>query len=287
MPPLPFALPAVLEWGALRASSALTLVQIYDPYPVAAARAACILSREQHPQKPVVVLAELESDGLTADQWQPDALLALFEGVGASALILACASDPGRLSALLPELVARARIPVGVCLPHGAERELLPHMTSARLLLAVDGERLKPLRAAAEELDFISALPIPEDLEDELERPLRAVTGGQLFDVDPAIDIDADCDISDDDVVFARWLLEQEEENWGAIRVHVEGLDDLAIFDENQYMLRVPLVLASDSPRIFALAVRHFCGIALYDGTCDFDEELLERLHRKYGLVIL
>lgn len=287
MTPLPFSLPAVLELGALSASSELVLVQIYDQYPVAAARAACILSRERRPETPVLVLAELEADGLTADQWEPEALLALFEGVGASALVLACPSDPGLLSSVLNELLARAGIPVGVCLPSGAERELLPRMTSAQLLLALDAESGAALHAAAREFDFFSALPMPEDVEDERERPLAAVTCGQLFTVDPAIDIDADCDISDEDVVFARWLLEQEDENWGAVRIHVEGADDLAIFDENQYMLRVPVALASDDPDIFEQTLRRFCGLALYDGTCDFDDDFLEDLHRKYGLVLL
>lgn len=286
MTPLPFALPAVLSLEALRRSDEVTLVQVYDDYPVSAARAAAILSREKRPLRPVIVVAELESSGMTADGWQPDALLALFEGVGVSALVLSCPADPDLLSAALDELVVRARIPVGVCIPHGLEGQLIPQVMSARLLVAMDEQSLPILRREAEAHDFVSALPAPEDVEDEPQR-LAAVTCGQLFSIDPAIDIDAVCDISDEDVIFSRWLLDQEEENWGAIRVHVEGEDDLAILDENQYMLRVPLALASDDPAIFEQAVRRFCGIALYDGTCDFDPEFLEGLHRKYGLVIL
>lgn len=285
MTPLPFTLPAVLSLEALRRSDDLTLVQIYDDYPVSAARAATILSREKRPLRPVIVLAELDPSGTTADGWQPDALLALFEAIGVSALILSCPADPDLLSAALDELVAHARVPVGVCIPHGMECQLIPQVMSARLLLAVDDESLPVLRREAQAHDFFSALPAPEDAEDE--QRLAAVTCGQLFSIDPAIDIDAVCDISDDDVIFSRWLLDQEEENWGVIRVHVEGEDDVAVLDENQYMLRVPLALASDDPVIFEQAVRRFCGLALYDGTCDFDPDFLENLHCKYGLVLL
>ena len=237
MTPLPFSLPAVLSLDALRASRELTLVQIYDQYPTQAARAACVLSREVRPERPVVVLAELEADGLTADQWAPDALLALFEGVGASALILACPADPDRLSVVLRELVPYAAVPLGVCVPSG--------------------------------------------MEDERERPLRAVTSGQTFDVDSAIDIDAECDLDDEDIDFSRWLLDQEEDNWGAVRLRVSSPDDLALFDAHQYMLRVPVALAGDDPAVFEQALRRFCGIALYDGTSDFDAEFLERLQRE------
>ncbi len=285
MTPLPFTLPAVLSLEALRRTDETALVQVYDDYPVSAARAAVILSREKQPMRPVIVLAELEPTGTTADGWQPDALLALFEAIGASAFILSCPADSDLLSAALDELVFRARIPVGVCVPHGMEGQLIPQAMSARLLLAVDDQSLSVLQREAQAHDFFAALPAPEDVEDEPQR-LTAVTCGQLFSIDPAIDIDAVCDISDDDVIFSRWLLEQEE-SWGAIRVHVEGEDDVAVLDENQYMLRVPLALASDDPAVFEQAVRRFCGIALYDGTCDFDPDFLETLHRKYGLVLL
>ena len=173
MTPLPFSLPAVLSLDALRASRELTLVQIYDQYPTQAARAACVLSREVRPERPVVVLAELEADGLTADQWAPDALLALFEGVGASALILACPADPDRLSVVLRELVPYAAVPLGVCVPSGMEDELAPRVTPAQLLVALDDDSLAALQAAAERLDYFAPLPAPEDHEDERERPLR------------------------------------------------------------------------------------------------------------------
>ena len=62
MTPLPFSLPAALEIGELYASPDVMLVQVYDRYLVAAARAACILSREHHPERPVIVLAELEGE---------------------------------------------------------------------------------------------------------------------------------------------------------------------------------------------------------------------------------
>ena len=103
----------------------------------------------------------------------------------------------------------------------------------------------------------------------------------------PPIDIDAECDLDDEDIDFSRWLLDQEEDNWGAVRLRVSSPDDLALFDAHQYMLRVPVALAGDDPAVFEQALRRFCGIALYDGTSDFDAEFLERLHRKYGLIIL
>ena len=178
MNPLPFDLPAVSDLETLRAHDGVRLVKIYDRYPVAAARARTILSLEKRPERPVVVMAELESTGLTADRWTPEALLALFEGVGASALVLACPSDPSCLTSCVSELIPMARIPIGICLPVGTEHEVLPGLTSARLLLSTDPDGARVLEQAARELDFFDALPMPHDVRDH--QPLWAVTCGQL-----------------------------------------------------------------------------------------------------------
>jgi 5-methyltetrahydrofolate--homocysteine methyltransferase len=63
--------------------------------------------------------------------------------------------------------------------------------------------------------------------------------------------------------------------------------DDLEIFEENQYMLRDALCISAYSPEILERTLRCYQGRAFYDGTGDFDQEFLQKLTAKYGLVVL
>lgn len=284
MTPLPFALPAVSSLEALSARRDLALFQVYDGASVAFARARTVAHREAQPDVPVCIVAELERSGLTHDGWRADALAALFEGVGASCIVFAQPNDPDGLTATLGELLPQARITLGACIPGGLERALLPQLSAAPLLLSPDAESEKALQNAACDAGWFDALPPYH--EPSLTRQLIAVTCGEAFYIDATLDIAAECDISDEDVVFERWLLDREDE-WGAVRVLVGDEDDVAIFDQSQYMLRVPLVISAADEALYEQMLRRFCGIAVFDGTSELSEEALERFTRRYGLIVL
>ena len=83
-------------------------------------------------------------------------------------------------------------------------------------------------------------------------------------------------------------ILEAEEEcPQGALKIAVLEEDDVAIFAENQYVVKDALCLWSDVPELLEEALRVYQGRAFWDGTGDLEPEFLKQMCRKYGLVLL
>ena len=83
-------------------------------------------------------------------------------------------------------------------------------------------------------------------------------------------------------------ILEAEEERpVGALRIAILEEDDLEIFAEEQYAIKDALCLWSDVPELMEGALRVYQGRAFYDGTAELEPEVLERLSRLYGLIVL
>lgn len=82
-------------------------------------------------------------------------------------------------------------------------------------------------------------------------------------------------------------ILEAEERPQGALKIAVLDQDDLVLFAENQYAIRDALCLWSDVPELLEAALRVYQGRAFWDGTGDLEPGFLDRMRRKYGLVLL
>ena len=72
-----------------------------------------------------------------------------------------------------------------------------------------------------------------------------------------------------------------------ALRIAILEQDDVDLFAQEQYAIRDALCLWSDVPELLEAALRVYQGRAFYDGTADLESEVLERLSREYGLIVL
>lgn len=82
-------------------------------------------------------------------------------------------------------------------------------------------------------------------------------------------------------------IIRAEDEPGGALKVTILEEDDLPLFAEHQYAIRDAVCLWSDVPELLEGALRLYQGRAFYDGTGELEEDFLQAMSRKYGLVIL
>ena len=129
-------------------------------------------------------------------------------------------------------------------------------------------------------IDFAAFPPVEKDpdvIPCASEKEARFITP----DVDVGETIECGPDLMED-------ILEAEEERpVGALRIAILEEDDVAIFAEEQYAIKDALCLWSDVPELMEAALRAYQGRAFYDGTADLEPEVLERLSREYGLILL
>lgn len=82
-------------------------------------------------------------------------------------------------------------------------------------------------------------------------------------------------------------IIAAEDNPVGAVKIAILEQDDVDIFAGDQYAIREALCLWSDVPELLEAALRVYQGRAFYDGTGDLEPHELERLSRKYGLIVL
>ena len=82
-------------------------------------------------------------------------------------------------------------------------------------------------------------------------------------------------------------IIEAEDDPVGAVKIAILEPDDVDIFAQHQYAVRKALCLWSDVPELLDAALRVYQGRAFYDGTGELEAAELERLSRKYGLIVL
>ena len=82
-------------------------------------------------------------------------------------------------------------------------------------------------------------------------------------------------------------IIEAEDDPVGAVKIAILERDDVDIFAQHQYAVRKALCLWSDVPELLEAALRVYQGRAFYDGTGELEPEELDRLSRKYGLIVL
>lgn len=82
-------------------------------------------------------------------------------------------------------------------------------------------------------------------------------------------------------------IIESEDHPVGAVKISILEQDDVDMFAEEQYAIKKALCLWSDVPELLEAALRVYQGRAFYDGTGDLEPAELERLSKKYGLIVL
>ena len=141
-------------------------------------------------------------------------------------------------------------------------------------------EHIAALGRTTAQVDFTAFPPVerdPDVIPCASEKEARFITP----DVDVGETIECTPDLMED------ILAAEETSPQGALKIAILEEDDLDIFAENQYVVKDALCLWSDVPELLEKALRLYQGRAFWDGTGDLEEEFLQRMAQRYGLVLL
>jgi len=262
------------------------------------ARAAVLAVRENS-KRPVMASMNCGENGRMLSGTDILAAMIVMQGMGVDAFGLNCCSGPKTVLEQMRRLSPYRAVPL-LAKPNAGLPKLVDGKTvyesdpeefalyagelaeaGVRLFggcCGSDERHIAALRAAISAIDF-SRLPAPEQDPDRI----LCASEREAFFLSPTVDVGEEIVCGPD---FAEDILDAEE-NMGVVKVLVRDEDDLEIFEENQYMLRDALCISAYSPEILERTLRCYQGRAFYDGTGDFDQEFLQKLTAKYGLVVL
>ena len=281
------------EQAAALETAGVDLFLVETMTNMAEARAA-VLACKSVSSKPVWVSFVCDDEGRTPGVGT-DVLAALIvmQGMGASAFGLNCTS-PADTAEQLERLAPYASIPLiakpsaglpGACCAPEELAAFAPRYAAAgaRMFGGCCGtteDHIAALAQAIDQVDF-GAFPAVERDPDVIpcasEKEARFITP----DVDVGETIECTPDLMED-------ILEAEEQSpQGALKIAILEEDDLDIFAENQYVVKDALCLWSDVPELLEQALRLYQGRAFWDGTGDLEEEFLQKMAARYGLVLL
>lgn len=261
---------------------------------LAEARAAVIAVREVS-RKPVFVTVTCDENGKMITGTDVTAALTVLQGMGVDAFGLNCSAGPEEMLRQLKRLAPYAEIPLiakpNAGMPHvvdgktvydcGAEEfaALVPEMAAAGVQIfggccGTTAEHIAALAAAVKQV----TLRAPEAQYRDL-LPLATEKAPCYCTLDAAYGNILSCgDELEDDI------MDELEEDGELIAIRIESEQDLAAFEENQYLLRKPLCLLTEDAALLEKALRLYQGRALYEG--GLGDDVLLPLVRKYGLVV-
>lgn len=113
---------------------------------------------------------------------------------------------------------------------------------------------------------------------------IPCATGTEACFVTRTVDVGEELECSPD---LLEDIIEAEDDPVGAVKISILEQDDVDVFAEEQYAIAKALCLWSDVPELLEAALRVYQGRAFYDGTGDLEPAELERLSKKYGLIVL
>ncbi|NCB62725.1 MAG: homocysteine methyltransferase [Clostridia bacterium] len=261
---------------------------------------AVVLGVRRVSDKPILVTCWCDEEGRTPSDTDLLAIGIVMQGMGAAAFGVNCV-EPSVAEEQLKRLAPYLTIPLiakpSAGLPERVEGKAVYRLSPEELAGRVPAwaacgvrlfggccgtgpEHIAALREAVAEVDF-AALPRLERDPDVIpcasEKEARFIT--------PDVDVGETIECTPD---FVEDILEAEEEHpVGALKIAVLDQDDLDLFAEEQYAIRDALCLWSDVPEFMEGALRAYQGRAFYDGTADLEPEVLERLSKEYGLIVL
>ena len=273
---------AYAEQAAALEEAGVDLFLLGEGMTMAEERAAMLAVR-QASSRPVVVLARCDEEGRTESGTDVLAALIVMQGMGAAAFGLSTDEGAEVLLEQLQRLTPYAAIPLAAVVSE-PEQELQDLAEAGVKLFAcggaLSGDGPSLLARDLALVDFSRFVP-PEHDPDVIpcasEKEARFITP----DVDVGETIECTSDLMEE-------ILEAEETcPQGALKIAILEEDDVAIFAENQYVVRDALCLWSDVPELLEQALRVYQGRAFWDGTGDLEPEFLAEMSRKYGLVLL
>lgn len=113
---------------------------------------------------------------------------------------------------------------------------------------------------------------------------LHCATGTAPCFVSRTVDVGEELECTPD---LLENIIDAEDDPVGALKIAILEQDDVEMFAGEQYAVNKALCLWSDVPELLEAALRVYQGRAFYDGTGDLDTSELERLSKKYGLIVL
>ena len=262
---------------------------------------AAVLAVKSVCDKPVWVSFTCDENGRTLSGTDVLAALIVMQGMGVSAFGLNCSTGPEAMLEQLERLTPYATVPL-IAKPNAG----LPQVTDGRAVyhcppedfaacvpdMAKAGVRIfggccgttpahiAALRKAVGQVDFTAFLPPERDPD-----VIPCASEKEALFITPDVDVGETIACTPD---LMEDILEAEEEcPQGALKIAVLEEDDVAIFAENQYVVKDALCLWSDVPELLEEALRVYQGRAFWDGTGDLEPEFLKQMCRKYGLVLL
>ena len=259
---------------------------------MADARAAVLACRSVS-DKPVWVTFTCDDEGRTPAGTDVLAGLIVMQGMGVAAFGLNC-TNPQDTAEQLERLTPYASVPLiakpsaglpGACCTPEELAALAPRYAAAGARIfggccGITEEHIAALGRTTAQVDFTAFPPVerdPDVIPCASEKEARFITP----DVDVGETIECTPDLMED------ILAAEETSPQGALKIAILEEDDLDIFAENQYVVKDALCLWSDVPELLEKALRLYQGRAFWDGTSDLEEEFLQCMAQRYGLVLL
>ena len=288
--------------AAVLLSAGVDLFLVESVMAMAEARAAVLgIRKAGGGEKPILVTCYCDDEGRTPTGTDVLACAIVMQGMGVTAFGLNCV-DPAVAEEQLTRLHLYTDMPL-IAEPSAGEARTeadgrltypddvagfarrVPSWAAAGVRLfggccGTHPGHIAAIRQAMDAIDFAAFPPVEKDpdvIPCASEKEARFITP----DVDVGETIECGPDLMED-------ILEAEEVRpVGALRIAILEEDDVAIFAEEQYAIKDALCLWSDVPELMEAALRAYQGRAFYDGTAELEPQVLERLSREYGLIVL
>ena len=286
---------AYTEQAAAIEKAGFDFLHIFDVEDLAEGRAA-LLAAVEVTRLPVIVSVVCDEYGMVGDT-DVMACLAVYQSIGCTAFGISAYNRADVCAEQTARIYPYAKVPLFVKLDayeqEGYEHTLLSpgkYASNARTCLEAGAKTVFTGAGAVAEYAKLAGIEMasfdssqitaePKDDEAILSATLREVHFiDLLLDISRPLYVGTDLD----DAIY-----EVEQSGCEAVKIHLRDVDDFELFAESLYMLELPLCLSADDLSLFERATMLYSGRAIYDGTCDFDDDELKLVLRRYGVIDL
>lgn len=240
---------------------------------------------------PLMISLTTDENGET--QWGDDLLscLVTLQEMGIAAFGLNCSCGPEGMLPVIQRLAPYAKVPL-LAKPNAGEPALTPVAfcdKCAALLRAgvsviggccgTDARHIAALRHFLDGFDLEKVHVPPADYD------FIAANGRGVYFFDHDLEysqaIECSIDMADD-------LLAAADEGCGALRIHLNTLDDGYYFSLNSHLVDIPVAFESESLEALENALYYYQGRAILVSTsCEIEKDALEMLAARFGAIVL